>query len=417
MSDYSFIQKMASEKHYAEVIASVEALNGKPVPMSIVLEYSYALEMMGREVEALDIIKSALSIDPSEEMATRYVSAICRLCHRRPEEVDELIAKYPNNAWLKAAKGEMALQDAEYDEGFRLQRHRWAVNPTASRRDEFKCPEWDGSEFDGPLLVIGEQGLGEDILFSSALRNLDGTIVMGCDPRLISLFKRSLPHVSFVPRQALRYFDQPTARFVHAMDLFGLNDRESVTATSWLKPDQKASRHYRKMLDESFPYNAKVGLSWKSSRAKLGESKSIPLKELHPITLDRRFSCISLQYGNPADDYAYAEANHVSLYCIDNLDLTDDIDGVAALITALDCVVTCSNTVAHLAGALGAKTYLMAPGGRFVLWYWGRSGSNAPFYPSVEIFRGPPKVTWENLARSVSEKVKKHGLTEVIGLG
>jgi ADP-heptose:LPS heptosyltransferase len=157
-------------------------------------------------------------------------------------------------------------------------------------------------------------------------------------------------------------------------------------------------------MRQAFPGSKMVGLSWASHRVGLGDSKSIPAADLLPL-LEAGHSFWSLQYGDHSQGLALLkEAGH-ELYGIDGLDLTNDLDGVAALISALDVVVTCSNTVAHLSGALGKRTILLAPGERFVLWYWGLEGDRTPWYPAMEILRGPPRKTWAELTKETVSKI------------
>ena len=180
---------------------------------------------------------------------------------------------------------------------------------------------------------------------------------------------------------------------------------EFANREPWLAAHPEAVATQRAILAQSFPGKTTVGLSWASGRAKLGEAKSIPICDLFTFMRDERLACFTLQYGHPDHDYAEITRENLDFHQIEGLDLTENIDGLAVLIASLDVVVTCSNTTAHLAGALGKRTILMAPGGRFVLWYWGRDGDRTPWYPSVEIHRGPPKVSWGDLAETVKKSI------------
>ena len=70
-----------------------------------------------------------------------------------------------------------------------------------------------------------------------------------------------------------------------------------------------------------------------------------------------------------------------------------DIDGLAALITACDLVVTVSNTTAHLAGALGKETYVLVPFGQARMWYRFHDRTDNPFYPDIKIRDRPRPIT------------------------
>ena len=134
----------------------------------------------------------------------------------------------------------------------------------------------------------------------------------------------------------------------------------------------------------SFLGRTLAGISWFSIRKGLNESKSIPVDRV-PDLLSADAVFFNLQYSRIIEDVQAFEKAGRHVYAIDGLDCSEDLDGVFALIHALDVVVTCSNTVAHMAGAIGKRTILLAPD-RFGLWYWGR-GDSTPWYPSVQIVR------------------------------
>ena len=128
---------------------------------------------------------------------------------------------------------------------------------------------------------------------------------------------------------------------------------------------------------------------------------------------DCRF--IDLQYGDTRADREAIEADFgVKVERMPDVDNTNDIDGLAALITACDVVVTTSNTTAHLAGALGKETYILVPSGRGRMWYWFRGREDSPFYPRVRLKRQRPKQHWAELpavSRRSSRRGEKVGAT------
>lgn len=186
--------------------------------------------------------------------------------------------------------------------------------------------------------------------------------------------------------------------------------RRDITAMpvrpAWLQADPQRTAHWRQWLATRFPGKRCVGISWRSTRHLLGDSKSIPLPELQPLLAREDFVCIDLQYGDTtADAGQLRAATGLALQRAPGLDISNDIDDLAALIAALDAVVSCSNTTAHIAGALGVPTRVLLPGSRYVLWYWGHDGERTPWYPSLRLFRGPPRNTWHELARTAAADI------------
>jgi ADP-heptose:LPS heptosyltransferase len=90
---------------------------------------------------------------------------------------------------------------------------------------------------------------------------------------------------------------------------------------------------------------------------------------------------------------------------LEDIDNTNDIDGLAALITACDLVTTVSNTTAHLAGALGKPTVVFVPFGRARIWYWFKEGSTCPWYPRLRLKRAVAGQSWEQLVSAAAGEI------------
>jgi ADP-heptose:LPS heptosyltransferase len=86
-----------------------------------------------------------------------------------------------------------------------------------------------------------------------------------------------------------------------------------------------------------------------------------------------------------------------------------DFSDTAALVAALDLVITVDTSVAHLAGALGAPTWVMIP--RPPEWRWLLAGERSPWYPTMRLFRQDSANDWrsvvERIARALSERIAR----------
>ena len=105
-----------------------------------------------------------------------------------------------------------------------------------------------------------------------------------------------------------------------------------------------------------------VGLSWRSVNAALGRNKSAQLADFNSLFRVPGIRFVDLQYGDTAAERDAAERElGVKVAHLDDVDNTNDIEGLAALLSACDAVVTVSNTTAHLAGALGGRPGCSCP--------------------------------------------------------
>jgi ADP-heptose:LPS heptosyltransferase len=100
------------------------------------------------------------------------------------------------------------------------------------------------------------------------------------------------------------------------------------------------------------------------------------------------------------------EEYKIDIQSLNEIDNYNDIDGLAALISACDYVVTTSNVTAHIAGAINKKTFLLLPSGIARIWYWGALSEHSLWYPSIEIIRRSISDSWEDSIQKLSNKLK-----------
>jgi hypothetical protein len=149
------------------------------------------------------------------------------------------------------------------------------------------------------------------------------------------------------------------------------------------------------------------GISWKSSRDKIGSDKSIALREWLPILQLEDFHFIDLQYGDTLSERNTIEhEHHIKITNIEELDKFNDIDGLLALIDACDVVVTISNVTAHLAGSLGKQTFLMVPFAKGRIWYWHCDMHQSIWYPSIKIFSQEKDAMWAPVIKSTCNELQ-----------
>ena len=105
-----------------------------------------------------------------------------------------------------------------------------------------------------------------------------------------------------------------------------------------------------------------------------------------------------MQYGDTSKErQSFCKKYGINVIKIKEIDNYDDIEGLAALIDACDFVVTVSNTTAHIAGAIGKKTYLMLPKGKGKLWYWSKENDQSLWYKSIKIMEQKEIGQWNEV--------------------
>ena len=275
------------------------------------------------------------------------------------------------------------------------------------------------------ILILLEGGIGDVILGLSMLKDFHKRfkkISAEVDYRLVNLCKRSFPEIDFYEVRD----DRCGELFIkHDLSLFdkgiywgsiGSYVREKISdfpkeKRVYLNIDNNKDYEIKNKLNKGGEITC--GIAWKSW-AKEGRHKATQLKKLLPILSLNGIKFIDLQYeakinlGATALEKEELFIKHnIAIEDYEGIDKFDDIEGVAALISNCDIVVTCSNVTAHIAGALGKKTFLFLPFGRGKLWYWHDEGGKSIWYPSIKIFTADSPGEWGELFNEIANAIKQ----------
>jgi len=243
--------------------------------------------------------------------------------------------------------------------------------------------QWQaGTSIEGRhLLLIGEQGLGDEILFAQTVPDVltalgpKGRLTLALDPRLQSLAARSFPTAQIVPHttgrangRGLRGIETPFAKD-EAPDLWAplgtamaalRPDAASFGAGApFLIPDPERVAHWQAWL-ATLGTGQKVGIIWKSLLVDLNRARYFaPLSAWAPVLTMPGVQFISLQYGRAEDDLrTIAEQMGADVAVPPGLDLKDDLEGVVALCAALDLTIGPATATTNLAAASGASVQI-----------------------------------------------------------
>ncbi|MBM3512877.1 MAG: tetratricopeptide repeat protein [Alphaproteobacteria bacterium] len=280
-------------------------------------------------------------------------------------------------------------------------------------RVAFPQPRWKGEDLRGAsLLVIGDQGLGDQILCASLMPFMierGVKLVVECEPRLASLFARSFRGARVIaagkppsPETQSREISAK-ADFVDLAETLIRHPKAFMRHAGYLKADPVRTAALRDLWRRKAGGRKLIGITWSSARVRLGPSKSSKLAtDWAPILKVPGALFVSLQYGRSDGDLAEAAQAGFAVERDDSIDVTRDIDGLAALISAMDMVVSVSNSTVHLAGALNVPVWTLVPAGPGRLWYWFEGRTDSPWYPSMRLFRQAKYGTWKPLMAEVA---------------
>lgn len=388
--------------------ASDDALRLKPDSAEAWSNRGAALIALRQLQPALDALNHALALQPAMQKPLAHRAAVLMDLNRFEEaraDFERALTLTPDDLFLQWNLTTLQLLTGDFAAGWSRYSARWYKGLKGLHPD-FRQPQWDGKPTENRILVWGEQGLGDQILFTSMFAETaqhTRFLRFAAAPRLLALLRRSFPDLQFCdPEEPAA--DQEFDAYVCMGDLGRIFRQRTedflAHRTAYLRADAARTRELRQQLLQ--PGKPVCGLSWRSTNKDVGREKSISLAALSNAFAGLDFSYVDLQYGDTdAERAEVLRDGGIAVDRVPSVDTFNDIDGLASLIDACDVIVTISNTTAHLAGALGKTVFLMLPYaiGRFWCWQAGRSDSL--WYPNVRIFRQPAEGDWASVIREV----------------
>ena len=259
-----------------------------------------------------------------------------------------------------------------------------------------KIPKNNNININSKILVLREQGVGDELLYGTMYSDLFkkyNNVIIESDTRLIDLFKNSFRKEDcnkFVElgyhsknKNSIEKFDYVI--YAGSLGRFFRTSKESFTGKHYLT---KINNYRDKELDSIIESHKglKIGLSWKSFNNRYAKEKSLELNNFELILKKENSIFFNLQYGDINNEInLFNKSNNKKIITLKNLDLFNDFNGLANLLSKLDIFITVSNSTAHLAGALGIKTLLIKPENHAAYHYWDYEDGKTPWYDSLKI--------------------------------
>ena len=378
------------------------------------------LKEQGKFKEAIDAYCKALEIFPGYADAYNNLGNVLQL----QGDFEDAVVVYKkaleiNSQFSEAHKnlGMLLLLTGELERGWEKYEWRWKCHDFPSENRNFPQPPWDGTGLsDKSVLVWTEQGIGDEIMFANMLDTLSwmaDKIITECEERLVPLFQRSFPKIQFVVREQKpnpMLLDRDIDYQVPIGSLaqwLRRNESQFPKKESYLSASsEKASQlrdKYKGLTDDRFL----VGISWKSINHGIEKEKSTILENWTPILSQPDCFFVNLQYGDIEQEIGeYYSSTGILIYTDQEINPLTNLDDFAAQISALDLVISISNTTVHMSGALGKKVWTLLP---YVPdWRWMLKREDTPWYPTMKLFRQSRMNDWRDVFQRVSLALKLH---------
>lgn len=421
------------------------ALEHEPDRADLLLALSQAVSSQGRYADCMPLVERALALAPDNEAirgahvaaltnCCRYEEAlaVCEQLRREGKEaacsgsvlsylgrfdeaidwLDRALAVQPSDPNLRFQRAQVHLLKYQFAQGWDDYGYRGLSSSKDFRVLPFPC--WHGEPLqDKRIVVLAEQGLGDQVMFSSCLNELlrlnPKEVIVEVIGRIAPTIERSFPTCRIVATRQDNKIEWvkdlvDVDFYVPLGDLpkhFRRRQEDFPRHAGYLKPSAERVEHWRRQLAElgRGPY---IGLSWRGGTETTRTTlRTISPSMLGPLRHATQGQFVCLQYGDVTA--ALKEAADAGLDMAYWPEAITNLDEFAALISALDLVITVCNTTVHYAGAVGKPVWVLTP--KVPEWRYGLTGDSMPWYPSSVMFRQEVVGVWEPTIDALCQKL------------
>lgn len=391
-------------------------------PVQAPLEAAFRAHVNGDLENALNLYREVLKQYPNHQV-TNQQYGVCLLdakkWHEAIEQLEKLLRQHPDNAEAMNSlgyayqelgeddqamqyfdqaiatdqqfalahynRGKLLLKQRNYTVGWPEYEWRWQTPQFVPFKSD--KPQWQGEDIsDKTILVHSEQGNGDHIMFWRFLPLL----AERCKEIIYFGPENLAPLVAEIPGVG-------QSRIPGALDkdlfdvycpLMSLPQYLGITLENLPAPERYIEIPKQAVVSE-LKGQRKIGLAWSGAASHVNESnRAIPLADLLALTEDIDAQFYSLQMPLSNDERDLLKQHNI-------IDLEPELPGyarTAALVDQLDLVISVDTAIAHLAAALGKKTWILLC--KNADWRWHESGDISEWYPTAKLLRQENAGDW-----------------------
>jgi tetratricopeptide (TPR) repeat protein len=366
------------------------------------------LQNSGRLEESLNYYRQALMLEPHHpQIHCNIAITLQRSVQLKP---DYAIAR-TNLAMLRLLIQDFERGWQEYEQRFHCPNMRLIGPPTLQ--------QWDGDKsFNGALVLVAEQGLGDTIQFAryaKELRKSGLRIALQADPKLLPLLATMDPKIAvYGPGH---HYRATADRWYPLMSLPHLLKTSAATIPTdvpYLFGDEQRVAYWQEKLrgsgQEAAPTmtGLKVAVAWQGNpTVEKGNVKgrSFDLEELAKIAELPGLELVSLQKFHGSEQLDGCGFRDRFTVCQPEINESTDFVDTAAILLNCDVVLTADTSIAHLAGALGVPTWVVLK--KIPEWRWMLNRFDSPWYPTMRLFRQKQRGIWAGAFADIYRELEK----------
>lgn len=409
-----------------DALSRAAALNPKSIESLLIM--ASLMRQMGREAEAQPFYQIALNNAPNDFRAHLGMA----ITHHFLRNTDAAEPLYQSAIALSDSSAdvcwEYAMQNlllGNFKDGWKNYDSRLLKPLSQTSIYPFKHPLWQGESLKGKTLLIhGEQGFGDEIMFASIINELIEQakhVIIATAPSLYELFKISFPKATvyslprglgqedssnkltepqWLTKLKSSDFQCPIGSLprwcrTHATDF---TNAKPYLHSSVEKVDVFKGLLSEQNIDQS---NLKVGLVWQGNlqTGLMGQRKSISIEAFLPLAIIPNINIASLQLEDVNKQLKSVPKLRVQSFHKE----INDFNDTAALIANLDLVITVDTAVAHLAAAMGKETWVLL--WRAADWRYGLNQEQCYWYENMHLFHQTNEGQWTGVIEQVRKRL------------
>jgi len=383
-----------------------QAIDLKPDYLAAHFSLSTLLIITNKIAAAETLLRRIIELSPDSPDAYRRLGRVLKMMHR----LDEAETAYLHAIELSPPAdsddpnfglGILYLLQGQYTKG-------WGKYDLRRKLYSYADPGikyWRGEELSGKrILLFCEQGLGDTLQFvryARKITQLAAETTVWVQPPLERLLVNSLPRCKIYAGPATPPEQYDFACSLHSLPLAFNTSEETIPRDfPYVLPRPDAIAKWCAALDKADGgHQYRVGVIWAGNPLHHNDhNRSITFNLFSQLFDIKQISWVNLQVGNRTDDLSQTD-NKI----IDFSDNFSDFFETAAVIQNLDLVITVDSAVAHLAAAMGKKTWILLPYAPD--WRWQLDREDSPWYPTVRLFRQQEIGDWQPVLSTVKSSL------------